>query len=272
MDHNEVGRMWDENAEVWTRLAREGYDVYRDYVNTPAFLAMLPDVSGLSGLDIGCGEGHNTRLVAGRDAKMTTFDISRAFIAHAREAELSDPSGIRYLLASAVELPFPDGAFDFAMATMSFMDAPEHEKVVAEAFRVIKPGGFLQFSITHPCFQTPGWRWILDENGEKIAMVVSGYFDPPEVDIEKWTFGAAPQELQEEMGNFRIPVFRRTLSSWMNLLIDAGFAIERVEEPHADDETIKRCPYVADTRIIAYFLVVRCRRRVAGDTAKSRKP
>ena len=79
MDHNEVGRMWDENAEVWTRLAREGYDVYRDYVNTPVFLAMLPDVSGLSGLDIGCGEGHNTRLVAGRGAKMTALDISRTF-------------------------------------------------------------------------------------------------------------------------------------------------------------------------------------------------
>ena len=69
MDDREVGRMWEGNAEVWTRLARQGYDVYRDHLNTPSFLAMLPEVSGLRGLDIGCGEGNNTRLVAGRGAR-----------------------------------------------------------------------------------------------------------------------------------------------------------------------------------------------------------
>ena len=42
---------------------RAGYDHYRDGLNTPAFLAMLPETRGLSGLDIGCGEGHNTRLL-----------------------------------------------------------------------------------------------------------------------------------------------------------------------------------------------------------------
>src|SRR6185295_14532567 len=62
MTHEEAGKFWNENANTWTALARAGYDVYRDYVNTPAFLEMLPEVRGLEGLDIGCGEGHNTRL------------------------------------------------------------------------------------------------------------------------------------------------------------------------------------------------------------------
>jgi trans-aconitate methyltransferase len=66
MDHEEVGRPWNENAEVWTQLVRAGYDLYRDGLNTPAFFEMLPDVDGLSGLDVGCGEGHNTRLLAQR--------------------------------------------------------------------------------------------------------------------------------------------------------------------------------------------------------------
>ena len=131
MDHKEVGRMWDENAEVWTRLARAGYDVYRDLVNTPAFLDMLPDVAGLEGIDIGCGEGHNTRQVAQRGARMTALDISETFVGHARQAEIDEPLGIRYLRASAVELPFADNTFDFAMSTMCFMDAPESDKVIA---------------------------------------------------------------------------------------------------------------------------------------------
>jgi SAM-dependent methyltransferase len=261
MDHKEVGRMWDENAEAWTRLARAGYDVYRDFVNTPAFLDMLPDVAGLEGVDIGCGEGHNTREVAQLGARMTALDISETFIGHARQAEVDEPLGIRHLRASAVELPFADDTFDFAMSTMCFMDAPEHEKVIAEAHRVLKPGGFLQFSITHPCFQTPRWNWICDEEGQRVALECGDYFNPPEVDIEEWTFGSAPAEALEGQREFRIPVFRRTLSGWLNLLIDTGFTIERLVEPTADDAAIKRHPPIADTRVIAYFLIIRATRR-----------
>ena len=57
MDHIEVGRYWNGNADAWTRLSRAGYDVYRDFFNTPAFLRMLPDVKGLRGLDIGEADG-----------------------------------------------------------------------------------------------------------------------------------------------------------------------------------------------------------------------
>lgn len=112
MDHEEVGRYWNDNAETWTTLARAGYDTYRDYLNTPAFFAMLPDVTGLSGVDIGCGEGHNTRLLAQRGARMMAVDIADTFLAYAQRAETDEPLGITYRVASAVALPFPDMTFD----------------------------------------------------------------------------------------------------------------------------------------------------------------
>ena len=135
MDHEEVGRYWDANAEAWTELVRAGYDHYRDGLNTPAFLEMLPEVKDLSGLDIGCGEGHNTRLVAKRGARMTGVDISGTFVRHAVEAEQDEPLGIRYERASAVDLPFEDATFDFATAFMSLMDIPEVGLALKEAFR-----------------------------------------------------------------------------------------------------------------------------------------
>src|SRR5262245_22593309 len=131
MDHNEVGRYWNNNADAWTTLSRAGCDVYRDQLNTPAFLEMLPDVRGLRGLDIGCGEGHNTRLLAQRGALMTGVDIAEKFIAHAREAEARTPVGIEYHVGSAVQLPFANEHFDFATGFMSFMDIPELERVAA---------------------------------------------------------------------------------------------------------------------------------------------
>lgn len=87
MDDDEVARYWEANAEAWTRLTRAGYDVYRDNVNTPGFLRILPDIFGLRGLDLGCGEGHNTRLVARRGARMTAVDIADTLLRHGRDKE-----------------------------------------------------------------------------------------------------------------------------------------------------------------------------------------
>ena len=260
MDDRYVGRMWDENAEVWTKLARAGYDVYRDRVNTPAFFAMLPDVRGLRGLDIGCGEGHNTRLLAKRGAIMAAVDISETFIRHAQRAESESPLEIRYQPASAHRLPFADETFDFATSFMCLMDMPEPESAIHEGFRVIKPGGFFQFSITHPCFMTPMWKWVRDESGNKLGVVCGKYFDHEDGKVEEWIFGAAPADWKQSLRKFRIPRFDRTLGEWLNALLDAGFQIERVAEPFADGKTAAECPAVADTRIVPYFLIIRCRK------------
>lgn len=194
MDHEEVGRYWDGNAEVWTRLVRAGYDHYRDGLNNPAFFEMLPDVDGLSGLDVGCGEGHNTRLLAERGASMTGVDISKTFVRHAREAETRRPLGIDYEIASAVDLPYETASFDFVTAFMSLMDIPETERVLSEVFRVLEPGGFFQFSITHPCFDTPHRVNLRDEVGYTYAIEVGDYFARREGEIKEWLFFAAPRK------------------------------------------------------------------------------
>lgn len=198
MDHEEVGRYWDENAEVWTELVRSGYDHYRDGLNTPAFLEMLPDVNSLSGLDVGCGEGHNTRLLAERGARITGIDISRTFVRYAREAEQGQPLGIDYELASAVALPVESASFDFAVAFMSLMDIPETELVLAEIFRVLRPGGFFQFSITHPCFDTPHRENLRDETGCTYAIEVGDYFRGREGEVEEWLFHAARRRSERD--------------------------------------------------------------------------
>jgi ubiquinone/menaquinone biosynthesis C-methylase UbiE len=260
MDHKEVGRFWNANAEAWTKLARAGHDLYRDHLNTPAFFAMLPDVKGLLGLDIGCGEGHNTRLLARRGARITAVDISKVFITSARELEENDALGINYQVASAVELPFPDAQFDFATGFMSFMDIPETDRALSEAYRVLKPGGFLQFSICHPCFDTPHRRNLRDKNGRTYAIEVGQYFRNLDGEVVEWSFGAAPPEVKAGLAKFRVPRFTHSLSQWLNLLIEASFVLERVEEPRPSDETVRAYPYIQDTQVVAYYLHLRARK------------
>lgn len=260
MDHEEVGRYWDSNAEAWTKLVRAGYDHYRDGLNTPAFMEMLPEVQGLSGLDIGCGEGHNTRLVARRGARMTGIDISETFIRHAREADERNPLGIRYERASAVELPFEDAGFDFATAFMSLMDMPEVDSAVLEAFRVLRPGGFLQFSIEHPCFTTPRSKTLRDERGRAYAREVGGYFEKRGGETQEWLFSSVPPEVRDGYRPFRVPRFYRTLSDWLNGLIGAGFVLEQLGEPRPSDEVVQERARLQSAQIFALFLHVRARK------------
>jgi ubiquinone/menaquinone biosynthesis C-methylase UbiE len=260
MDHAEAGRYWNENAEVWTRLARAGYDVNRDHLNTPAFFGMLPDVHGLSGIDLGCGEGHNTRLLARRGARVTAVDISEVFIRYAQQCEEQEPLGIHYRVASAVELPFADATFDFAVGFMSFMDIPETDRLLAEAHRVLRPGGFLQFSIEHPCFMPAHRRNLRDPQGRTYAIEVGEYFRNLQGEVLEWLFSATPPEVKEGLRRFKTPRFTRTFSQWLNLLISAGFVIEQVEEPRPGDETVQAFPRMQGAQVVAYFLHLRARK------------
>ncbi len=260
VDDQKNGQYWEQNAGTWSRLVRMGCDINRDHLNTPIFLSILPEITGMKGLDIGCGEGYNTRCLAERGAQVTGIDIAPTFIRYAEEEEQRNSNGITYQIASALELPFEDHTFDFVVAFMSLMDVPDHGRALQEAFRVLKPGGFIQFSITHPCFSTPNHWWINNDSGEHIAMAVSNYFQEEGGQVEKWLFAAAPPEIRKSTPPFEVPIFHRTLSNWCNTIIRVGFILELFHEPVASDELIENIPWLEDTRVCPQFLIIRGRK------------
>jgi ubiquinone/menaquinone biosynthesis C-methylase UbiE len=263
MDLTNVAGYWEANAENWTRFSRAGHDVYRDVLNTPAFLAMLPPVSGLAGLDIGCGEGTNTRQLARRGAHIHAIDIAPTFIRHAQAEEERDPLGITYQVADATALPFPDASFDFTTAFMSLMDMPNQDCALAEAARVLRPGGFLQFSILHPCFAQPHRRVVRDAAGNTLAIEVARYFENSAF-LDEWIFSTIPAEQRAGVEPFRIPVFHHPLSEWVDYICRAGLVIEKFGEPQASPELAAAVPQVADTRVAPLFLQIRARKPFAG--------
>lgn len=267
MKASEAGAFWERNAETWTRHVRAGYDIYRDALNSPAFLDALPAIEGRRGLDIGRGEGANTRHLARRGARMDGVDIAPTFIRHAQAAESAAPLGISYVVADGMALPFAEATFDFAAAFMSLMDMPDTAAVLGEAWRVVRPGGFLQFTIVHPCFSPPHRKVLRDAQGGTRAVEVADYFNGRDGEVERWGFGGAPASEKAVSPLFEVPRFHRTLSQWVDFVVGAGFVLERMVEPCASPELAAAQPVVADTRVVPQALIVRARRPAASSGA-----
>jgi len=225
----EAAALWDKNATVWARHVGQGYDVYRLCLNNPNLFRLIGDVRGKKVLDAGCGEGYNTRILARQGALMTGIDISKEMIGYARAAEEKEPLGIRYEITSYTDLSmFPAGSFDAVVSFMALMDGPDFKGAMKAIFRVLRPGGDLFFSISHPCFQTKGMGWLKDGKGRTIKLLQQDYFSKSHF-IERWSFGAA-KGIEDEPP-FSIAYFPRTLSEYVNQLIGAGFVLKKLQEP-----------------------------------------
>jgi len=221
---------------------------------------LLPEVAGKKGLDIGCGEGYNTRLLAERDAKVIGLDISTVFVQQAKGFQSEGSLIPEYLIGNAQELPFADVSFDFVTGFMSFMDIPDTETMLSEVWRALKPGGFLQFSISHPCFDLPRRKNLRDAEGRTYAFELGGYFQHGDGKVAEWLFSAAPQEAVKGCSKFQTPNFNHPLSYWLNTLIQTGFMLEAFAEPMPDDQTVHAQPNIQDAQVIAYFLIIRARK------------
>lgn len=88
-------------------------------------------------LDLGCGDGQLTLRLAATGAIMTGVDASPEMVAAARAR------GINADNASAQALPYDDQAFDAVFSNAALHWVRDHDAMLAEVYRVLKPGGRL---------------------------------------------------------------------------------------------------------------------------------
>ena len=109
-------------------------------------------------VDVGCGTGQNSRLLAAHFPSVLATDISPAQVA---EATASDPSGnVTYQVAPAESIPAPDSSVQLVTASMCFHYL-DRERFLAEADRVLAPGGVVAvYGYKEPCAILPdGSAW-----------------------------------------------------------------------------------------------------------------
>ena len=117
---------------------------------------LLSPLEGATIIDVGCGDGHLTRMLTLRGAHVTGIEVSPRALAHARAAE---PVGDeRYMQGLAEDLPVKSRSADILIFLNSFhhVDEQGQPKALKEAARVLKDGGLLL--ISEPLPEGPYFR------------------------------------------------------------------------------------------------------------------
>jgi SAM-dependent methyltransferase len=135
-------------------LAEEQYLNHASWIR-PA-LARLGNVAGKQVLDYGCGHGTAAVLFAKREAIVTGFDLSGAYVHEAKERARANGVRVRFLQAAAEELPFPDETFDavWGNAILHHLDL---DIAGTELARVMKPDAIAVFC--EPWGENPLLEW-----------------------------------------------------------------------------------------------------------------
>ncbi|MBW8173165.1 methyltransferase domain-containing protein [Ornithinimicrobium sp. Arc0846-15] len=183
---------------------------------TEAELGALGPLMGRDVLEFGAGSGQGARWCFDQGARVVASDLSLAMLRigqHIDHEHGVAPEG--YVTADAAGLPFADESFDIAFSAYGALPfVADPGLVLSEVARVLRPGGRLAFSLTHPI------RWaFLDEPGPEGLSVAHSYFDLDPY-VERDANGAATYvEHHATMGD-RVRQIRR-----------AGLFLEDLIEP-----------------------------------------
>jgi SAM-dependent methyltransferase len=146
---------------------------------------------------------------------VTGVDISDDQLRLARER------GVDVVRADATDLPFEDAAFDAAVSIGTHTDFDQFASAVREIARVLRRGGPFVYVGVHPCFVGPH-VWYTD--GE-LPQLYPGY---RETDWKHEAPGISTDGLRAKVGVRHLP-----LGAFLQSFLDAGFRLERFEEPDA---------------------------------------
>ena len=156
-------RRWFGMDETVRVAAREGYAVWADtYPPRPHNRLMAAEQEVVEpiirlaaperALDVGTGTGRYLALLHAAGARFIVgVDMSLPMLEH---RQCATPR----VCGDACRLPFVDGQFDLVCASLMVGDVADLDPWVAEATRVLRPGGHLVYSDFHPSWTTQQWR------------------------------------------------------------------------------------------------------------------
>ncbi len=214
-----ANRAWWDSAATEYQAEHGSFLGDADFVWGPEGLReadarLLGPVAGADVLEFGCGAAQCARWLQAAGARVVGVDMSEVQIRHSLELDRQAGTRVPVLVADASALPLRSGSFDAACSAYGALPfVADVGAVLREVARVVRPGGRVVFSVTHP------FRWCFpDDPGRGGLTVRDSYFD-------------RRAYVEYSDGHPSYVEHHRTLGDWVREIVDAGLVLTDLVEP-----------------------------------------
>ncbi len=208
----------------------------------PALRSMLPDMSDRRVVDLGCGFGWFSRWAhESGAASVLGIDVSTKMLERARAQTRS--ASIRYRQADLDLLALDPDSADLVFSSLTLHYVHDLDRLFSMVADAVTPGGVVVISVEHPIYSAPTTQaFETSANGDRI-WPLDNYLVEGER-VTNWFVDGVVKK-------------HRTVSTYINTLIDAGLVIDQIVEWGPTAEAVAERPELADDRHRPWFLLAR---------------
>jgi SAM-dependent methyltransferase len=200
---------WYETVFLAGQRAQPTADGFADRLGIDRALTELLGPGRGGCLEVGCGTGVYASRIRRLGWTPVGVDLSTRMLGHAT-------TRLPVACADAARLPVADASLDAVVSVMVHTDLADYRPVLAEVWRVLRPGGRFVHIGVHPCF----CGGFADRTDPQAIVVRSGYLDGSWT-TDSWT----DQGIRDKVGASHIPV-----ATLINIVLDSGFELRRLTE------------------------------------------
>jgi len=234
---------WGKEAKWYDKMLEENVDTYQAKVILPNIVRILDPKPGEVVVELGCGQGFFSRVIAKSGAKVIGIDIGKELIEIAEKRADQDgisTKNISFYTASADNAKaVATRSADAVIIILALQNMKNLAGVVAEVKRILKQDGRAILVLNHPAFRViKNSDWGFDEETKTQYRKVSKYLSLFEVDID--------MHPGDKKINTTTKSFHRSLQDYMKSFAKEGLAIVRIEEWISHKESQKGPRQVAE--------------------------
>jgi SAM-dependent methyltransferase len=229
-------------------------------IEEPAVYSLLPSLKGLRILDLGCGFGKFVSFCLQKEAAFVLgTDISYNMISEAKKHTI-DPR-VSFKVIAAEDFMADEASFDLVVSSMCFHYVRNIKPIFEKVALSLRENGQFIFSVEHPICTSLLKGWCSSDGIPKRYWPIDDY-KKETIRISRWFVDGVIK-------------YHRTIETYINELIDAGFSIKRLLEPGPTQNAIAERPALLEhlrrPPVLVLAAIKKSRQKDSANAKKTRR-